>query len=467
MGLKHLTIAFCLVFILMKELNCENIDNNDFERFCYPAAHQNTRKSCECSNESDPPWGLRALHIDCSFKYLRTEDLSEALPLYANTLDMSWNSLDKLPQFACDSLKQLNLIHNNISVVVSKNFIKLPKLRQLYLSWNSIQVIEPNAFEGLGSLQILDLSHNNLHALSSQMFLPMLLLENLNLSWNRLLNQTVGIQELEFYQTFGISPKLRILKLEACGLANIILPEKAPLVELNLRRNRFKRIPETLPSDLQKLDVSENLLTSLLPADTKNLTKLNELLLEDMPLLETIEENSLVPMQSLQEISFQNCRRLKSFHAYAFGVNTTKHPQLKSMIFRGSTLRSFNSTLSPIFNQLTDLDLKGMPLYCYCELNWVKDLPMETHGRCFKPSRLRGLSLTKARASDFSCSYWPQWISGLIILCLIILCAGGIYLIVMCLRPHRGSVTMRRKVGAGSPYARVTIEPNRQENNQF
>lgn len=460
----RLFLRTALILALFVCSRTELIDNDDIERFCFPEAHKNTRKSCECSNESAPPWGMRAVRIDCSFKYLHTDDFGNGvLPLYVDSLDISWNSLDKLPNFTSDSLRLLNLMHNNISSIGSKNFIQIFNLHELYLNWNSLQSIELKAFDGLAHLQVLDLSHNNLRTLNLHTFAPLMILESLSLSWNRQLNEAEGIEVLNFYDTFGVNHNLRTLKLEACGLSTIVLDEKSPLVELDLRRNRLVKVPEKLPITLEKLDLSENLFKALIPADTSLIAGVHELLLEDMPHLREIAEDSLAPLQSLEKISFQNTRALTTLHGYAFGANTTKVATLKSMIFRGTSIGNLNSTLSSIFRQLTVLDLNGMPLHCDCELIWVRELPLETNGRCFKPSRLRGTRLTKASTKDFSCNAWPRWVYSIIILCLIILCSGGIYLIVMGLRPNRG-VTMRRKVGAGSPYARVTIEPNRQEN---
>ncbi|XP_023302606.2 leucine-rich repeat neuronal protein 2 [Lucilia cuprina] len=456
--------ALLLVSQLCIEISAEAIEPSDVELFCYPELHKNTRKSCECISEGSAPWGLRVLNIDCSFKSLLTADFSEILPPYADRLDLTWNQLEHVPMLASDSLTLLNLMHNNISVVLAKNFAKISNLHELYLSWNSIQTIEPYAFSDLPHLLVLDLSHNNLHNLAFQLFLPLQSLETLNLSWNRQLNQTEGIQELDFYQTYGVNNKLRTLKLKACNLNKIVLPKNVVLKELDLRRNSLTEVPESLPEGLEKIDLSENLFVSLTELDAKRLRNIHELYMEDMPILVSIEENSLVPLESVEKISFQNSRSLVDMHEYTFGQNATRSPNLHTMIFRGTAMRGFNNTLSPIFFQLATLDLNGMPLHCDCNLVWIKEVRIETHGRCLKPSRLRGVSLAKADPNDFSCERWPRWVYGIIILALIALCSICIYFIVVGLRPN-GGVTMRRKVGAGSPYARVTIEPNRQEHN--
>lgn len=457
-------LLILLMMLMLEGIHMEQIDANDEEvdRFCYPAKYKNTRLSCECSNVSAAPWGMRALHIDCSYKDYKTEDLTELLPLYIDTLDLSWNDLNRAPNFNSDSLRQLNLMHNNISSISSNNFGHLVSLRELFLGWNSIQQLDAQSFAGLPHLMVLNLAHNNLHALPAQIFAPLLVLATLELSWNRQLNHTIG---QDIYNSYGINRKLNTLRLDACNLNELQLPKSAPLKELSLRRNLFERVPSGLPISLERLDISENRLEQLLPEDTRNLADIHQLYVEDMPQLRSINAHALAAFQSVEFISFQNSRSLNYIDGDAFVTESGNLtiPPLQSLIFRGTLVRSFNASLSPIFSKLTNLDLNGVPLNCDCQLVWLKNLAIQTNGRCLRPARIRGMLISSVRRDEFSCETWPRWIYGLVILGLIALCAAGVYLIVMGLRPHRG-VTMRRKVGAGSPYARVTIEPNRQEN---
>ncbi|XP_017062013.2 leucine-rich repeat neuronal protein 2 [Drosophila ficusphila] len=469
--MKRLEFAktFALLLVLLAShsrhsAHSEIIDAEETDRFCYPESSRNSRRSCECSNGSASPWGNRALRIDCSYKEFRAGDLSLVLPLYIDTLDLSWNSVDAVPVLISDSLRQLNLRHNNVSQLVAGNFRNLTSLKELYLGWNSIGQLEAGSFERLPHLQVLDLAHNNLHSLPGKLFAPLLVLSTLDLSWNRRLNES-GV---DLYTGLGLNWKLATLRLDACGLSELRLPVNAPLRELSLRRNQLQRIPGQLPESLLRLDVSDNPLEELLPEDTANLTQVRQLFLEDMPLLQGVASRALAAADLLETLSFQNSRQLRHFDAEAFGApvdsrSSHHHKALRSVSFRGTLLRTFNSTLAPLFAQLAELDLNGLPLQCDCELVWLKQLPVQTNGRCYKPSRIRGMLVTSARGDAFSCDSWPRWAYSLVVLSLIALSAAGIYLIVMGLRPHRG-VTMRRKVGAGSPYARVTIEPNRQEN---
>ncbi|KAH8401476.1 hypothetical protein KR009_005746 [Drosophila setifemur] len=457
--------TFALLLLLVADFTrSENIDAEETDRFCYPETARNTRRSCECSNVSASPWGMRAIRIDCSYKNYKASEVSELLPLYIDTLDLSWNALDSAPVFVSDSLHQLNLMHNNISHLVSGNFKQLSSLRELYLGWNSIGQVDAGAFDGLPHLQTLDLAHNNLHSLQGRLFAPLLVLSSLDLSWNRRFNETqTGV---DLYTGLGVNLKLATLRLDACSLTELNLPVGAPLRELSLRRNQLQRVPSQLPPTLVRFDISDNLLEHLLPEDTVNLTQVRQLYVEDMPLLQSVAAHALINVELLETLSFQNSRKLNHLDGEAFGISTnpgSKPGALRSLSFRGTMLRSFNSSLAPVFAQLTELDLNGLPLQCDCELLWLKQLQVQTNGRCYKPSRIRGMLVTAARSDAFSCDTWPRWAYGLVVLTLIALSAAGIYLIVMGLRPHRG-VTMRRKVGAGSPYARVTIEPNRQEN---
>ncbi|CAD6998584.1 unnamed protein product [Ceratitis capitata] len=299
----YLYLSFAL-FALTRYVLAEVIDANEVERFCYPEEHKNTRKSCECSNENAPPWGIRAINIDCSYKSLKTVDFSEVLPLYVNTLDLSWNSVNEVPTLASDSLRVLNVMHNNITSITNKKFVKVTNLRELYLGWNSIQSVELSAFDELAHLQVLDLSHNNIHALGLQLFRPLIVLETLDLSWNRQLNETENIQDQDFYRTFGVNSKLRTLRLQACSLTDLVLSEKAALVRLDLRRNMLEKIPTKLPTNLEKLDISGNLFGTISPAVTANLSAvLSELYLEDMPRLQSIEKDAFRTMTALKRLA--------------------------------------------------------------------------------------------------------------------------------------------------------------------
>lgn len=436
------------------------------ERLCHPTERR-SRKTCECSNDNESPWGLPAVKIDCSFKDLKSSNFpGPVLPLSSETFDISWNKLEYLPSFESDSLKVLNAMHNNISELVENNFQHLTMLRELYVSWNAIQTISSNAFDGLKFLQILDLSHNNVKEIGFNVFSYLVSLNKLDLSWNRHLNNSNGVQKHDFYTQFGVPLQLARLNLERCGLKDINLPESAALSILNLRDNQLEEITSQLPLNLKELDFSGNPLGVLQEHHTKKLANVENLFFEDMPSLTAVEINALANLTKLKALSFQNCRHLSSFHEYAFGEELTNQ-SLEVLTFRGSAIRSFNKTLLPIFQQLEQIDLNGMPLRCDCDMVWIKKLQIETNGRCITPSRLRGVKLSDVQKKDFSCDYWPRWVYGCLIFLTLILCVAGISLVVIGLRPRSNRVAMRRKLGSNSPYARVTIEPNRQDSGYY
>lgn len=228
--IRGLTFALLLTQLLAAHVaRAEVIDAEETDRFCYPESSKNSRRSCECSNVSASPWGNRALRIDCSYKDYKVADLSLLLPLYIDSLDLSWNALDSVPIFTSDSLHQLNLRHNNISQLVSGNFKQLTSLRELYLGWNSIGKLESGSFDGLPHLQVLDLAHNNLHLLPGHLFAPLLVLGTLDISWNRRFNESGG----DLYTGLGVNWKLSTLRLDACSLNDLHLPVNAPLKELS------------------------------------------------------------------------------------------------------------------------------------------------------------------------------------------------------------------------------------------
>lgn len=457
-----------LVSLLFAGFICASFGEEDvlLETLCHPT-EQRSRKTCECTNDNESPWGLPALKIDCSFKDLKSSNFpGEVLPLYSNTFDISWNKLEYVPSFESDSLKVLNAMHNNISELVEKNFQHLTMLRELYVSWNAIQMISSNAFEDLKYLQILDLSHNNVKQIGFNVFSYLVSLNKLDFSWNRQFNNSNGLQKHDLYSQLGVTLQLETLKLERCGLKHIDLPENALLQSLNVRDNELESIPVSLPITLKELDFSGNPMAQLLEEHTKKLNALEILFFEDMPSMTSVEMNSLAHLTKVKALSFQNSRHLSSFHEYAFGTEPTNR-SLEVLSFRGTGIRSFNETLLQVFRQLKEIDLNGMPLRCDCDMVWLKELKIETNGRCITPSRLRGVKLTDVQRKDFSCDNWPKWVYGCLILFTLIVCAAGISLVVIGLRPRSNRVTMRKKIGSNSPYARVTIEPNRQDNSYY
>ncbi|XP_018670514.2 uncharacterized protein LOC108950139 [Ciona intestinalis] len=82
----------------------------------------------------------------------------------------------------------LRLWEQDISIVGSKSFIRLNKLRSLHLERNQIAYLSKQAFNGLTNLQELDLSFNRLQSIPSCLFATLPHLQTLKLNNNEIEN---------------------------------------------------------------------------------------------------------------------------------------------------------------------------------------------------------------------------------------------------------------------------------------
>lgn len=121
----------------------------------------------------------------------------------------------ELPDFllVMPAVHFLSLAENSISIV-QNGVLKGMRLRELNLSRNAIQTIQPEAFQDLRYLQMLDLSHNQLTLVSKLAFSDLPYLEVLNLDSNQL-------QYFPF-DAFSQVPRLQVLMLNNNKLSYLL-----------------------------------------------------------------------------------------------------------------------------------------------------------------------------------------------------------------------------------------------------
>uniref|UniRef100_T1GBH7 LRRCT domain-containing protein n=1 Tax=Megaselia scalaris TaxID=36166 RepID=T1GBH7_MEGSC len=253
----------------------------------------------------------------------------------------------------------------------------LPNLKELDLSWNEISIISLNAFYKLGQLTKLNLSHNKLKFIPSGVFYFMSTLETISLSWNTELYQQKDFMKSNLFSQFGLSSKLKELKLDNCNLDNLDLSSGTNLQHLSIRSNKFKNIPETTPTSLKYLDISDNPISSLQPLDKLN--NVTTLYMEDMSNLYGFNNREFPSFgRKLKYLSIENSRKLHNFI-----VNSSDFSSLEVLNLRGTMVRSFNgTTMEEMFQKLKEINLNGIPFTCDCDLVWMKDLPLETGAQC-------------------------------------------------------------------------------------
>ncbi|XP_056657514.1 leucine-rich repeat transmembrane protein FLRT1 [Monodelphis domestica] len=214
------------------------------------------------------------------------------------------NALDEFPVNLPRSLRELHLQDNNVRAIARASLARLPLLEKLHLDDNSVSTvsIEDDAFADSKRLKLLFLSRNHLSSIPAG--LPGTL-EELRLDDNR-------ISTIPLHAFKGLH-SLRRLVLDGNLLANQRIADDTfsrlqNLTELSLVRNSLAAPPLNLPSarlqrlflqdnaishvpyntlarmrELERLDLSNNNLTSLPRGLFDDLENLGQLLLRNNP----------------------------------------------------------------------------------------------------------------------------------------------------------------------------------------
>lgn len=214
------------------------------------------------------------------------------------------NALDAFPDNLPRSLRELHLQDNNVRAIARASLARLPLLEKLHLDDNSVSTvsIEEDAFADSQRLRLLFLSRNHLSSIPSG--LPRAL-EELRLDDNRI--STIPLHAFQ-----GLRG-LRRLVLDGNLLANQRIADDTfsrlqNLTELSLVRNSLAAPPLNLPSahlqrlylqdnaishvpyntlarmrELERLDLSNNNLTTLPRGLFDDLESLAQLLLRNNP----------------------------------------------------------------------------------------------------------------------------------------------------------------------------------------
>lgn len=423
-----------------------------------------------------------ALHIECQDSALTNSNFeAEQLPAFTERIDLSWNHFEFVPELVGEDLRTLDISNNVITAIADNNFEQCPTLMELNLNHNRIETISINSFTGLSQLISLDLSRNLLRRITVNVFSPLVGLKILNLSRNRFLNDTFSrTEDSNLFLSLGVTPNLHTLTIEESDLTAIDLMAGVHLKELNFKFNEFKQFPD-VPRGIRVLDFSGNPIDRLTAKCLPHLNELEALWLTDMPNLTTVQEYALFGLAKLRLANFEGSWNLNYFDDEAFGVDevdeintningTAATATLTRLILRGTDFRTINESMA--FAALEELDLAGTPIVCDCAVKWILESKLETNAECMMPMAVRGKKLSSLSVDDLKCKRFAEWVyrtlNGLLVLLLLVMCGVAIWLIVTGLRPKRGhgrtaNNQVLQKIGAASPYARVTIEPNRAE----
>ena len=227
---------------------------------------------------------------------LQTLDLSKnqltslpALLLYPlaklTSIDLSRNMISKIHngQFNESFINVINLEHNEITEIPSLAFQNLPLIHTIDLSYNKVDKIQDGAFLDLPYLHILRLKNNKLTSFKHEFF-----------------------NFVQYEKT-----ELRILDLSHNDIT-FIQPEAFKIhpqtLWINLAHNRLSYFPYLFVqslTNLQHLDVGNNVIEKIEPEDFANSTHLRELSLANN-LIGDIAETAFQYSTQLQVLNLSN-----------------------------------------------------------------------------------------------------------------------------------------------------------------
>lgn len=296
------------------------------------------------------------------------------------TVDLSNNqltSIDELEFASLPRLRDLNFANNKIEHISEAAFRNSSQIQFLDLSHNKLSRLEERTFEGLYRLT-LNLASNQLTELPETIFerSKLHMLENINLQNNKFEMAPLKALQRQYFFLTSVNlgnNKIRDLPPDDNMLVNIkkldvsynplstnslsaLLEEPKTVRELNIAGTGLKYFPDTLETPflrflnvsdnkissipptsfhratlLQKLDISNNSLTSvkipplpnlkeldisenpvevISPLDLSGATQLKKLRLCDMDKLIRLEASALQPLSNLEELEAHGFSRL-------------------------------------------------------------------------------------------------------------------------------------------------------------
>ncbi|XP_026799797.3 tsukushi [Pangasianodon hypophthalmus] len=263
--------------------------------------------TCRCEEQSFGLFNSFSLtKVDCSG--LGPNTIPVSIPLETSSLDLSSNGIHSIEGAVLSgpgytTLSSLNLSNNLISVMNGSVFSKLHYLETLDLSWNSIQKLV-EGFSGLPLAEV-DLSHNSIHEINLNMFQvqdhgrPL----SVDLSYNLLM--TVIRSKL--------SQPLNIQSLNLAGneLTSVPSLQDISLRFLTLDENPISVIDEQSFAGLKYLIhlslSSMPELHTIKPQSLQDLQNLQVLDLSNNNKLKTLSAEAFRGLTSLQELNLSKC----------------------------------------------------------------------------------------------------------------------------------------------------------------
>ncbi|NXG77560.1 NEPN protein, partial [Baryphthengus martii] len=395
---------------------------------------------------------LEELVLSCSGTESIENNTFKALSTL-KTLELYKNQLKQIPTFLPSGLEILKLADNSISALHASDFEGLMKLRVLDIRNNLIATLPPSAFSSLCNLQSLILDGNKMEFVSAPLKLPRL--KYLSMVDNKLSslpnNFFVSFQNLQFLSLSGnfltkvpldLPKSLLSLKLEKNqlktvrlrdmkhleNLAEFFLSENQltsvdgaqllpNLTTLELSKNQLHAMPLRLPSRLQKLDCSNNLIQRVTAQNFQGLQDLKHLFLDNnaVRMFEAgalqqcaqlsnlaLEQNLLISIP-LRQVNVRTADTLARLDLKGNDIEDVGEQELKDLKqlqvlnLRNNKISALDRKVLEYLPRLRHLYLDGNPWNCTCDLLRTRRALVAKGtdvrgGQCVAPAESRGES---------------------------------------------------------------------------
>ncbi|KFV71536.1 Insulin-like growth factor-binding protein complex acid labile subunit [Dryobates pubescens] len=406
---------------------------------------------------------LEELVLSCSGTESIENNTFKALSTL-KSLELYKNQLRQIPTSLPSGLEILKLADNSIKTLHASDFEGLMKLRVLDIRNNLIATLPPSAFSSLGNLQSLILDGNDMESVSAPLKLPKL--KYLSIAHNKLnsfpTNFFASFQNLQFLSLSGnfltkvpldLPKSLLSLKLDKNHLKTVRLRDMKHLENLSefflsenrltsidgaqllpnltileLSKNQLHTLPLRLPSRLQKLDCSNNLIQRVTAHNFQGLPDLKHLFL-DNNIVSTFEAGALQQCAQLSNLALEqnllisiplrqvNLRTadtlarldLKGNDIEDVGEQELKDlKQLQVLNLRNNKISALDCKVFEYLPRLRHLYLDGNPWNCTCELLRTRRALVAKGtdvrgGQCVAPAENRGESWMSSRKIQQQC----------------------------------------------------------------
>jgi hypothetical protein len=170
------------------------------------------------------------------------------------SLDVSWIGLRTIEVGAFNGLtdlKSISIFFNNIDKIIRGTFENLSNLKRLDLVNNNLQHLDSDVFSGLFNLNHVSLAQNRLLYLNADTFLGLPNIQSVDLSYNPFL-------KIPTDRPFIKSPSLLLVSIGGCNLRSVsseIFAKVSALEKLDLSDNKLSTIDINILKTLPKLSL--------------------------------------------------------------------------------------------------------------------------------------------------------------------------------------------------------------------